>query len=75
MTHRPPVDLAAIRARIGRPLHFDSITARAEIPWLRETVARLADEVELLRSCGPASVGEPPFRDGEWKITNRRLTK
>jgi hypothetical protein len=28
MTTRPPVDLAAIRARIGRPMHFDAISAR-----------------------------------------------
>jgi hypothetical protein len=31
-------------------MHFDAISARSEIPWLRETVVALADEVERLRA-------------------------
>lgn len=51
-----PLDLAAIRARATGPAHFDAISARSEIPWLRETVLALADEVERLR----ASTASPP---------------
>ena len=47
------LDLAAIRARATAPMHFDAIIARSEIPWLRETVVALADEVERLRAAQP----------------------
>jgi len=76
-----PLDLAAIRARAAAPMHFDAISARSEIPWLRETVVALADDVERLR----AATQWPPlaqqldirspdaaFRSGRWYVGPRK---
>lgn len=76
-----PLDLAAIRARAAAPMHFDTISARSEIPWLRETVIALADEVERLRAAAQWPQAQqldipPPgaaLRPGDWRMARRRF--